>query len=162
MVYEKSTVHKEKTRFDTISRPFCCCLSLTLDCFVPQKHDLMPYQGLSAATFPSRLIASCHRQIFVMFGSVDLTRQNCMFLLISFFLGLVRKQCLQNEGYELVFGGTENHLVLVNLKNKIASGKLKLKMKDWRCSGICNSADRMKDVHQQCGEGESAMWNAVF
>ncbi|CAN6450820.1 unnamed protein product [Victoria cruziana] len=31
-------------------------------------------------------------------------------------------QCLQNKGYELVSGGTENHLVLVNLKNKGIDG----------------------------------------
>lgn len=28
-------------------------------------------------------------------------------------------QCLVEKGYELVSGGTENHLVLVNLKNKV-------------------------------------------
>ncbi|KAH7283443.1 hypothetical protein KP509_34G007700 [Ceratopteris richardii] len=33
---------------------------------------------------------------------------------------------------------------------------------DWTCSGICKSVDRMKDVHQRCGEGEDAVWNAIF
>ncbi|XP_072995597.1 probable beta-1,3-galactosyltransferase 2 [Typha latifolia] len=33
---------------------------------------------------------------------------------------------------------------------------------DWTCSGICNSADRMREVHQRCGEGEKALWDAVF
>lgn len=28
-------------------------------------------------------------------------------------------QALSEKGYELVSGGTENHLVLVNLKNKV-------------------------------------------
>lgn len=28
-------------------------------------------------------------------------------------------QSLNEKGYELVSGGTENHLVLVNLKNKV-------------------------------------------
>ncbi|XP_060971524.1 probable beta-1,3-galactosyltransferase 8 isoform X2 [Cannabis sativa] len=30
---------------------------------------------------------------------------------------------------------------------------------DWQCSGICNSVDRMKTVHDSCGEGNSALWS---
>ncbi|PRQ22368.1 putative galactosylxylosylprotein 3-beta-galactosyltransferase [Rosa chinensis] len=30
---------------------------------------------------------------------------------------------------------------------------------DWKCSGICNSVERMKDVHNSCGEGTGAVWN---
>ncbi|KAL6210191.1 hypothetical protein ACLB2K_021128 [Fragaria x ananassa] len=30
---------------------------------------------------------------------------------------------------------------------------------DWKCSGICNSVERMKDVHNSCGEGAAAVWN---
>ncbi|GMJ13409.1 hypothetical protein like AT1G05170 [Hibiscus trionum] len=33
---------------------------------------------------------------------------------------------------------------------------------DWSCSGICKSADRIKEVHRRCGEGESALWSATF
>ncbi|XP_020100803.1 probable beta-1,3-galactosyltransferase 2 [Ananas comosus] len=33
---------------------------------------------------------------------------------------------------------------------------------DWTCSGICNSADRIKEVHQRCGEGEDTLWKAAF
>lgn len=33
---------------------------------------------------------------------------------------------------------------------------------DWTCSGICKSVDRMKDVHQRCGEGEDAVWSTIF
>ncbi|CAL9043411.1 probable beta-1,3-galactosyltransferase 2 isoform X1 [Musa acuminata AAA Group] len=33
---------------------------------------------------------------------------------------------------------------------------------DWNCSGICDSVDRIKEVHRRCGENESAIWNAVF
>ncbi|KAK4286269.1 hypothetical protein QN277_002848 [Acacia crassicarpa] len=33
---------------------------------------------------------------------------------------------------------------------------------DWSCSGICRSADRIKEVHRRCGEGEKALWNASF
>ncbi|KAJ7539236.1 hypothetical protein O6H91_11G082200 [Diphasiastrum complanatum] len=33
---------------------------------------------------------------------------------------------------------------------------------DWTCSGICRSAERMKDVHRRCGEGEGAVWNITF
>ncbi|XP_057968854.1 probable beta-1,3-galactosyltransferase 2 isoform X2 [Malania oleifera] len=33
---------------------------------------------------------------------------------------------------------------------------------DWSCSGICKSADRMKEVHHRCGEGEKTLWSAAF
>ncbi|XP_024529312.1 probable beta-1,3-galactosyltransferase 2 isoform X1 [Selaginella moellendorffii] len=33
---------------------------------------------------------------------------------------------------------------------------------DWSCSGICKSVERMKIVHEKCGEGDRAVWNAVF
>ncbi|KAK9077558.1 hypothetical protein SSX86_005895 [Deinandra increscens subsp. villosa] len=33
---------------------------------------------------------------------------------------------------------------------------------DWSCSGICRSADRIKEVHKRCGEQETALWNASF
>lgn len=33
---------------------------------------------------------------------------------------------------------------------------------DWRCSGICRSVERIMEVHQRCGEDESALWNKSF
>ncbi|KAJ9676423.1 hypothetical protein PVL29_025106 [Vitis rotundifolia] len=30
---------------------------------------------------------------------------------------------------------------------------------DWSCSGICKSVERMKDVHNTCGEGDGSVWN---
>ncbi|PON84012.1 Glycosyl transferase [Trema orientale] len=33
---------------------------------------------------------------------------------------------------------------------------------DWRCSGICNSVERIMEVHQRCGEDENALWSASF
>ncbi|KAK9008504.1 hypothetical protein V6N11_075395 [Hibiscus sabdariffa] len=33
---------------------------------------------------------------------------------------------------------------------------------DWSCSGICKSANRIKEVHRRCGEGENALWSATF
>ena len=33
---------------------------------------------------------------------------------------------------------------------------------DWTCSGICRSVDRMPEVHQRCGEGDDAVWSAMF
>ncbi|KAI5063333.1 hypothetical protein GOP47_0021880 [Adiantum capillus-veneris] len=33
---------------------------------------------------------------------------------------------------------------------------------DWTCSGICKSVDRMRDVHQRCGEGDDTVWSAIF
>ncbi|KAF8379813.1 hypothetical protein HHK36_029262 [Tetracentron sinense] len=33
---------------------------------------------------------------------------------------------------------------------------------DWSCSGICKSVERMAEVHQQCGEGDGAIWHTNF
>ncbi|KAK1668689.1 hypothetical protein QYE76_056848 [Lolium multiflorum] len=31
---------------------------------------------------------------------------------------------------------------------------------DWSCSGVCRSVDRMKLIHNACGEGQDAVWSA--
>ncbi|PON95139.1 Glycosyl transferase [Trema orientale] len=31
---------------------------------------------------------------------------------------------------------------------------------DWQCSGICKSVERMKTVHNSCGEGNGAVWSS--
>lgn len=33
---------------------------------------------------------------------------------------------------------------------------------DWTCSGICKSVERIKDVHQRCGEDAAAIWSVTF
>ena len=52
-----------------------------------------------------------------LYGIVFFTMLNLLFQLISevFFV----TQTLTDMGYELVSGGTKNHLVMVNLKNKV-------------------------------------------
>ncbi|KAK3199708.1 hypothetical protein Dsin_023123 [Dipteronia sinensis] len=45
---------------------------------------------------------------------------------------------------------------------KAQAGNMCVASFDWSCSGICKSSERMKEVHQRCGEGENALWSAVF
>lgn len=45
---------------------------------------------------------------------------------------------------------------------KAQAGNICVASFDWSCSGICNSADRIKEVHRRCGEGENTIWNADF
>ncbi|XP_019196941.1 PREDICTED: probable beta-1,3-galactosyltransferase 2 isoform X1 [Ipomoea nil] len=45
---------------------------------------------------------------------------------------------------------------------KAQAGNVCVASFDWRCSGICNSVERIKEVHRRCGEGDNALWNAVF
>ncbi|KXG22053.1 probable beta-1,3-galactosyltransferase 8 [Sorghum bicolor] len=33
---------------------------------------------------------------------------------------------------------------------------------DWSCSGICKSVDRMRAIHNACGEGDGAIWSAAI
>lgn len=45
---------------------------------------------------------------------------------------------------------------------KAQAGNICVASFDWSCSGICKSAERIKEVHRRCGEGENALWSAVF
>ncbi|KAI4322531.1 hypothetical protein L6164_022215 [Bauhinia variegata] len=45
---------------------------------------------------------------------------------------------------------------------KAQAGNVCVASFDWSCSGICRSAERIKEVHRRCGEGEDALWNASF
>ncbi|RAL37765.1 hypothetical protein DM860_000459 [Cuscuta australis] len=45
---------------------------------------------------------------------------------------------------------------------KAQAGNICVASFDWRCSGICNSVERLKEVHRRCGEGNNSLWNAVF
>ncbi|GAB4861169.1 Probable beta-1,3-galactosyltransferase 8, variant 3 [Ancistrocladus abbreviatus] len=42
---------------------------------------------------------------------------------------------------------------------KTQAGNLCVASFDWSCSGICKSIERMKEVHNTCGEGDAAIWN---
>ncbi|XP_023003790.1 probable beta-1,3-galactosyltransferase 2 isoform X1 [Cucurbita maxima] len=33
---------------------------------------------------------------------------------------------------------------------------------DWKCSGICESVERITEVHSRCGEDENAVWSKSF
>ncbi|KAL0000800.1 hypothetical protein SO802_014581 [Lithocarpus litseifolius] len=45
---------------------------------------------------------------------------------------------------------------------KAQAGNVCVASFDWSCSGICKSAERIKEVHRRCGEGENALWSAEF
>lgn len=45
---------------------------------------------------------------------------------------------------------------------KAQAGNVCVASFDWTCSGICKSVERLKDVHQRCGEGDDAVWNSDF
>ncbi|CAK9163934.1 unnamed protein product [Ilex paraguariensis] len=45
---------------------------------------------------------------------------------------------------------------------KAQAGNICVASFDWRCSGICNSADRIKEVHRRCGEGENTLLSLTF
>ncbi|WOL07658.1 hypothetical protein Cni_G16405 [Canna indica] len=45
---------------------------------------------------------------------------------------------------------------------KAQAGNICVASFDWTCSGICNSAERIKEVHRRCGEGEKTLWSAVL
>ncbi|XP_023529390.1 probable beta-1,3-galactosyltransferase 2 [Cucurbita pepo subsp. pepo] len=45
---------------------------------------------------------------------------------------------------------------------KAQAGNVCVASFDWSCSGICKSAERIKEVHRRCGEGEKTLWSATF
>ncbi|THU70296.1 hypothetical protein C4D60_Mb08t23510 [Musa balbisiana] len=45
---------------------------------------------------------------------------------------------------------------------KAQAGNVCIASFDWSCSGICKSVEKIKDVHERCGEGDGAVWSALF
>lgn len=45
---------------------------------------------------------------------------------------------------------------------KAQAGNVCVASFDWTCSGICKSVERLRDVHQRCGEGDDAVWGTTF
>ena len=40
---------------------------------------------------------------------------------------------------------------------KAQAGNVCVASFDWTCSGICKSVERIKDVHERCGEGDNCL-----
>ncbi|KAG0476490.1 hypothetical protein HPP92_012881 [Vanilla planifolia] len=45
---------------------------------------------------------------------------------------------------------------------KAQAGNMCIASFDWSCSGICKSVERIKDVHNRCGEGDEVVMSALF
>ncbi|GLU00990.1 hypothetical protein SLE2022_183200 [Rubroshorea leprosula] len=45
---------------------------------------------------------------------------------------------------------------------KAQAGNVCVASFDWSCSGICKSVEKIKFVHERCGEGEGAVWSALL
>ncbi|XP_023536286.1 beta-1,3-galactosyltransferase 7-like isoform X2 [Cucurbita pepo subsp. pepo] len=45
---------------------------------------------------------------------------------------------------------------------KAQAGNVCVASFDWSCSGICKSVERIKHVHEKCGEGNGAVWSALI
>ncbi|KAK6940382.1 Glycosyl transferase, family 31, partial [Dillenia turbinata] len=45
---------------------------------------------------------------------------------------------------------------------KMQDGNVCVASFDWSCSGICNSIERIKEVHDMCGEGDEAIWKLAI
>ncbi|XP_022137599.1 beta-1,3-galactosyltransferase 7-like [Momordica charantia] len=45
---------------------------------------------------------------------------------------------------------------------KAQAGNVCVASFDWSCSGICKSVQRIKNVHEKCGEGNGAVWSALI
>ncbi|KAH1057523.1 hypothetical protein J1N35_035588 [Gossypium stocksii] len=44
---------------------------------------------------------------------------------------------------------------------KAQAGNVCVASFDWSCSGICKSVEKLKTVHERCGEGDDAVWNTL-
>lgn len=51
---------------------------------------------------------------------------------------------------------------LADCEWKVQAGNVCVASFDWKCSGICRSVERMKEVHLRCGEDENALWSATL
>jgi len=52
--------------------------------------------------------------------------------------------------------------VCVDCEWKAQAGNICVASFDWSCSGICKSVEKIKYVHSKCGEGDGAVWSALF
>lgn len=49
--------------------------------------------------------------------------------------------------------------MFIDCELKTQAGNVCVASFDWTCSGICKSVERMKNIHNTCGEGDGAVWN---
>ncbi|KAL6962084.1 Beta-1,3-galactosyltransferase 7 [Sarracenia purpurea var. burkii] len=45
---------------------------------------------------------------------------------------------------------------------KAQAGNVCIASFDWSCSGICKSVEKIKFVHERCGEGDATVWSAIL
>ncbi|GMH00295.1 hypothetical protein Nepgr_002134 [Nepenthes gracilis] len=45
---------------------------------------------------------------------------------------------------------------------KAQAGSICVASFDWSCSGICQSVEKIKHVHEKCGEGDDGVWSALL
>ncbi|XP_024020801.1 beta-1,3-galactosyltransferase 7 isoform X1 [Morus notabilis] len=45
---------------------------------------------------------------------------------------------------------------------KAQAGNVCVASFDWSCSGICKSVEKIKFVHEKCGEGDGTVWSSLF
>ncbi|KAL9357440.1 hypothetical protein Peur_050693 [Populus x canadensis] len=45
---------------------------------------------------------------------------------------------------------------------KALAGNMCIASFDWSCSGICKSVEKIKFVHEKCGEGDESVWSDLF
>lgn len=45
---------------------------------------------------------------------------------------------------------------------KAQAGNICVASFDWSCSGICQSVEKIKSVHEKCGEGDDGVWGALL
>lgn len=57
------------------------------------------------------------------------------------------------------YRGSSRVVVVIDCEWKAQAGNLCVASFDWSCSGICKSVERMKVVHNSCGEGDGAVLN---
>ncbi|XP_023001282.1 probable beta-1,3-galactosyltransferase 2 [Cucurbita maxima] len=50
----------------------------------------------------------------------------------------------------------------IDCETKALGGEACVASFDWRCSGICNSVERMSEIHQKCAENETSLWSSSF
>lgn len=54
------------------------------------------------------------------------------------------------------------HCDMTDCEWKAQAGNVCVASFDWSCSGICKSVEKLKFVHERCGEGDEALWSALL
>lgn len=116
-------------------------------CTSMQMKTCHSVHGLLALRLSTLMIVICAVELHLVCNS-EFQLHFTYFVLFSFFFFLIFVFVISTEFTECEW--------------KAQAGNACVASFDWRCSGICRSVERIKDVHSKCAEGTATLWSVLL